>query len=493
VYGPGELTVVESDACRHAASWVEGWVVGADGDLGATGVHEHLVGAYPTDTALAAAAASFLLPSLVTGGIAVVLATSTHDEMIAAQLGDRGVDVDAARRDGRLLWVDGAETLSRISERGRIDPARFGDVVAAHVAGLSAGGRHVRVFADLVALLWAAGDLVAALDLERLCDELAANHTLSLLCGVPAQLVEAADTEVLEGIVATHTGRAPGAADVTARLPDQARAAALEQRLDVVEARRRAVLRERDDLLADARRARDQDELRRRYVAMVIHDLRGPATTVSGSLELLRDRWPDLGADRVQELLARASTAAERLSRMADDVLNATLESGPFRYRYAGLDLEALARLAAEQAAERSGRVVEVEVRRPLPAVHADADRQHQILDNLLSNAAKYSPPGEPVTVHLDHRGGEVVVAVHDRGSSLTAADAALLFRPYGRLERDTSVAGSGLGLLIVRTLVEGQGGRVWIEPAASPGAGTRFVYTVPVAGSAEAELPPTP
>lgn len=468
-------------------------MVGAGGELGATRVHEHLVGVYATDAALAAAAAAFLVPSLVAEGVGVVLGTGTRREAIADELGGRGVDVELARREGRLVWIDGAELLDRIRADGQIDADRFDEVVGQQLAALGAGGRQVRVFGELLAVLWAAGDVVGALELERLCDELVAHQPLSLLCGYPMRLVDAVGAETLEGVVATHTAPAPGDADVTTRLADERRAAALERRLALVEERRRALLRDRDELLAEVRRAEDRDELRRRYVAMVVHDLRGPATTVSGSLELLRDRSPELSPERVQELLARASAAAERISRMADDVMEATLESGPFGYRYTDVALEGLVRLAAEQAAERSGRVVEVEVYGPLPAVHADPDRQHQILDNLLSNAAKYSPVGEPVTIHLDRRGQEVVVAVHDRGSSLSPADAALLFRPYGRLERDASVAGTGLGLLIVRTLVEDQGGRIWIEPATSPEAGTRFVYTVPVAAPADRAELPTP
>lgn len=457
-------------------------MVGAEGELGATGVHEHLVGVYGSDAALTAAAASFLAPSLVAGGIGVVLGTATHHEMVADELVGRGVDVEVVRREGRLVRIDGVETLARISTDGRIDPARFDDVVVRPLAELGADGRQVRVFGGLLALLWAAGDIVGVLDLERLCDELVASQPLSLLCAYPTTLVEAIDAETLDGLVAAHTAPAPGGADLTVPLGDERRVAALEQRLRLLEGRRRALLRERADLLAEAGRTEDRDQLRRRYVAMVVHDLRGPATTVSGSLELLRDRWPDLAPERVQELLARAGAAADRISRMTDDVLNAALGGGPFGYRFVDLDLEELARLAAARAAERSGRLVDVEVHGALPAVHADPDRQHQILDNLLSNAVKYSPPGEPVAVRLEHRGEAVVVTVHDQGTSLSADDAALLFRPYGRLERDASVAGTGLGLLIVRTLVEEQGGRIWIEPAASTGAGTRFVYTVPVA-----------
>jgi signal transduction histidine kinase len=228
----------------------------------------------------------------------------------------------------------------------------------------------------------------------------------------------------------------------------------------------------------------ERAELQREFVAMVLHDLRGPATSVAGLAEVLLERWREFDEDRIDRMLRRTVSAADRITRLTEDVLAAAeVEAAGFTYRIEVFDLLPVVRDATEQVASSAGRNIEVEVDGALPLVRADEDRQRQVLGNLLSNAVKFSPPSGRITVGLVAHDDVVAVRVHDEGASLTEDDVVEVFRPFARLERRGTIGGTGLGLAIVRTLVEGQGGVIWVDPPNVAGEGTRFVYTVPAAG----------
>lgn len=233
----------------------------------------------------------------------------------------------------------------------------------------------------------------------------------------------------------------------------------------------------------------DDLALQREFVAMVLHDLRGPATSVAGFLEVLLDRWRDLDEAAVDALLRRALGAAHRIGRLTDDVTAAAaVDASSFTYRLEVVDLVAVVRDTVDQIALTSGRDITVELVDDIPPVLADEDRQRQILGNLLSNAVKFSPSDSTISVLLLRHDDDVAVRVRDEGSALTADDATQLFRPFTRVDRTAVASGAGLGLAIVRTLVEGQGGVIWVEPATREGEGTRFVYTVKAARPSDGE-----
>jgi signal transduction histidine kinase len=259
------------------------------------------------------------------------------------------------------------------------------------------------------------------------------------------------------------------------------------------------VVRGQDEPGAGARRdtgdvtpsGRDADlALQREFVAMVLHDLRGPATAVAGFLEVLLDRRRDLDEAAVDALLRRALGAAQRINRLTDDVTAAAaVDASSFTYRLEVFDLVAVVRDTVDQVALTSGRAITVEVVDDIPPVLADEGRQRQILGNLLSNAVKFSPADSDISVLLLCHEADVGVRVRDEGSALTADDVTELFRPFSRVDRAAVASGAGLGLAVVRTLVEGQGGAIWVEPATREGEGTRFVYTVKAAPTGADEV----
>ncbi|MHB1415612.1 MAG: sensor histidine kinase, partial [Chloroflexota bacterium] len=140
--------------------------------------------------------------------------------------------------------------------------------------------------------------------------------------------------------------------------------------------------------------------------------------------------------------------------------------------------LDLAQRMSAAEGAER----IVVEAPEGLPPVLADEDLVERIMENLLSNAVKYSPPDTQVTVRLAARDGEVVTSVEDHGFGIPVEELPHIFERYRRADeaRQSRREGLGLGLYIVKGLVEVHGGRIWVESKA--GRGSTFTFTLPVA-----------
>ncbi len=151
--------------------------------------HGHVVQFYTEDAALLVAISRFIGTALGAGDAAVVIATRAHRDGLFLQLKERGFDVSGAVRQGRLIAVDAAETLSRFMRDGWPDPARFASVVGGFFDQIRAvtGTERPRVaaFGEMVALLWAEGKSEAAIRLEELWNDLARTHSFALHCAYP--------------------------------------------------------------------------------------------------------------------------------------------------------------------------------------------------------------------------------------------------------------------------------------------------------------------
>ena len=117
----------------------------------------------------------------------------------------------------------------------------------------------------------------------------------------------------------------------------------------------------------------------------------------------------------------------------------------------------------------------------PVPPLALGPDALRHVLVNLLDNAVKYGPPGQRVTVRVAPAGREVRIAVSDEGPGVPAAERERVWKPFQRGQRTGAVAGSGIGLAIVRDIATRHGGRIWIEER--EGGGATFVVSLPAAG----------
>jgi hypothetical protein len=156
----------------------------------ALGSHRHVVQFYDHDEELAENAGDYLAGAIAEGGAAVVVATPGHCAGFEARLAAGGVNVGAARRDGSLVCLDATRVAPGLTRAGRIDLAVFGTQFRPAILAAGEASGPVRVYGEVVALLWAAGQVNAALELEGLWNELGQQIPFSLFCGYPRELVQ---------------------------------------------------------------------------------------------------------------------------------------------------------------------------------------------------------------------------------------------------------------------------------------------------------------
>lgn len=147
--------------------------------------HQHVVEFYNSEEFLVGTVAGFVGPGLNEGDAAVVVATASHRGVFEAALRRSGVDVAAAAAGDRYLSFDAAELLETFMVGGVPDPGRFAEMAGAVIERASAGGRRVRIYGEMVALLWDAGDVTSAIALEGLWNDLAGERDFMLLCAYP--------------------------------------------------------------------------------------------------------------------------------------------------------------------------------------------------------------------------------------------------------------------------------------------------------------------
>jgi signal transduction histidine kinase len=220
-----------------------------------------------------------------------------------------------------------------------------------------------------------------------------------------------------------------------------------------------------------------QEQMRREFIANAAHELRTPLTNLKGYLEALRDEV--IPADRATFESLWEET--ERLVRLSHglDTLAAGDTAGPLTST--DVDLAQAIRSAVELVqpmARASGLAISLDVPERLPT-RGDPDQLAQVLGNLLQNALRYTPEGGNVAVRAERRPADILVSVSNTGPGIPAADLAHVFERFYRVEksRDRASGGAGIGLSIVKQLVDAHGGRVGAE---SDGRMTRFWFSLP-------------
>lgn len=153
------------------------------------GPRDHLVQVYECDEELIETAGEDLVDGLQAGEVAIVIATGPHRRAFETAIAEARIDVAEARESGRLVTLDAGDTLDRFLLDGWPDEEAFDAVVGTMVRRAAEGGRGVRAFGEMVALLWDAGDVLAAIQLEALWNQLGQQVAFSLFCGYPAPAV----------------------------------------------------------------------------------------------------------------------------------------------------------------------------------------------------------------------------------------------------------------------------------------------------------------
>jgi signal transduction histidine kinase/CHASE2 domain-containing sensor protein len=235
-------------------------------------------------------------------------------------------------------------------------------------------------------------------------------------------------------------------------------------------------------LITDTTRRVELDQIRMETLQLVSHELRTPLTSIQGLSDVLL-KFP-VETLQAREMLATIHAEAVRLSETINRYLDiARLESGAQALRITPVDVEQLivgcVRLHIPLAAERGIRINQMLDPR-MPPLAADAQLLAQALNNLLSNAIKYSPVNSEVSIETNSDGESLLINVRDQGPGIPQEECSQIFEKFYRLERDTvsGVVGTGLGLPLVKEIVEKHGGQVQVK--SSPGLGATFTIHLP-------------
>jgi GAF domain-containing protein len=242
-------------------------------------------------------------------------------------------------------------------------------------------------------------------------------------------------------------------------------------------------LKERARKLEQAyRELQEADRLKDELVQNVSHELRTPLTFIKGYVELLLEE--DMGPinERQRESLSIVAEKTNMVTRLVSDIIfleqieRESLQLGPVQLA----DLARLALQGSEVTAAAAGIQLRLEVEPDLPPVNADRDRISQVLDNLLVNAIKFSPSGGHITVRLRRQGESVLASVTDTGIGIPEDQLQRVFERFYQVDGSATrrFGGAGVGLAIVKRIVEAHGGRIWVESAL--GQGSTFYFTVP-------------
>jgi PAS domain S-box-containing protein len=217
------------------------------------------------------------------------------------------------------------------------------------------------------------------------------------------------------------------------------------------------------------------------FLGLVSHELRTPVTTIYGNARLLQARGAELDDDVKASMLADIASDADRLHSIIENLLHLTrLGSGT------ELDLEpqvldrVVDRSVRSFLGRQPGREIVLQMAVPGAVVNADETYLALLIENLLSNAHKYSPPGEPIEVELVSRDGEAIVLFKDRGMGFGDTPPETLFEPFFRSpEARFAANGLGIGLALCQRIVTALGGRIWASPRDEGGAELGFALPI--------------
>jgi two-component system phosphate regulon sensor histidine kinase PhoR len=250
----------------------------------------------------------------------------------------------------------------------------------------------------------------------------------------------------------------------------------------------RATRRADDELvvvLEDATELRRLQQIRAEFIDNLSHELRTPLSTVSLLAETLaRDAERAEVPDRMRERIAKIEVETGHLVQMVSELLDlARIEGGGQLRLEDDVDLGRLADASAERLrlfAERQGVTIAVDVEPGMPTIRGDEARLGQVFINLVHNAVKFSPEGGEVLVAVRREGDDALASVTDHGMGIPKADRARVFERFYKVDRArVRGGGTGLGLSIARHVVQGHGGRIWVE--SELGRGSTFLFELPL------------
>ena len=451
---------------------------------------DHFVQFYEADGFLLNSLSGFIGTAIKSGDAGIVIATKEHRDGLDELLHANGLDVNQAKGSGRYVSLDAAETLATFMVDGSPEPERFKKVLGGVISSVTDGRSRVRAFGEMVALLWAEGNCNAAIRLEELWNDLQHAHSFSLFCAYPMNGFGGEQfIEPHSGVCTVHSRVLPAESygglindddrlRAIARLQQKARAlqAEVSERKEVEERLRLALVGEQ---MARAE-AETANRMKDQFLATVSHELRTPLNAIIGWSHLLKSG----NLDKVTQ--ARAMETIDRNAKsqaqLIEDILDVSrMITGKLRLKNEPVDIASVINAAIDSVQLAiDSKDIKLEVTLDPSARHTigDANRLQQVVWNLLANAIKFTSPGGHIEIKVERAEREMQLRVSDDGLGISAEFLPFIFDRFRQADGTTTRqhGGLGLGLAIVRQVIELHGGTIRAE---SPGEGKGSTITI--------------
>ena len=461
---------------------------------------DHFVQFYEKDDFIIESICRFVIDGLQASEAVIIVATDEHLNALNRRLSERGLDVVAAITTGNYVPVSAEATLAQIRINGLLSEERVRDVIGNTLLQTRITGRRLRVFGELVALLCAEGEFEAAVQLENIWNEFKLTHPFSLYC---AYRLDGFSDQTITDVCRTHSHVIPAESFTTLPSADsQARAiAVLQQKAKLLETEIDERLRAEENLrLANEQlesqivtlgevvtreqsaraEAETANRMKDEFLATVSHELRTPLNAIIGWTHMLRrGRLDDETESRALETIERN---AKSQAQLVEDILDVSrMISGKLNLQKVSVDIAAVVNAAVESvqlAANSKNIKVGINLDPAAQFVRGDASRLQQVVWNLLSNAIKFTDDGGRVDVSVERHNAHVTIEVTDTGSGIHKEFLPYVFERFRQADGASTRRhnGLGLGLALVKHLVELHGGTVTV---ASEGEGRGATFTI--------------
>lgn len=223
------------------------------------------------------------------------------------------------------------------------------------------------------------------------------------------------------------------------------------------------------------------DRIKGEFVSTVSHDLRSPLTAIMGYVELIERVGPVNEMQR--DFIHRVQLSVHNITSLVDDLLDLGRIEAGLDTRREQIDLEKILSYAIEgfsKTLTEKAQHIDLELERKLPPLLANPVQIRQMIENLLENALKYTPPGGEITVNTKAEENQVILQVHDSGLGIPPSEMPYIFDKFFRASNASSdIPGTGLGLSIVKSIVDNHNGRIWVDSRL--GSGSAFTVVLPI------------
>lgn len=439
------------------------------GDMTST---DHFVQFYENDAFLLDSLSKFIGMGLKENDACIVVATHEHRTRLEARLQSYGIDITEMQMKGYYESLDAQQTLEQFMIDGLPDRKLFFSIIEHVFEKITPKRKQIRVFGEMVALLWAEGNHEAAVQLEALWNDFGALHTYSLFCAYPMHgFGKESHGLHFREINLNHKKVIPTESYTALINPDERyrTIALLQQKAEALEAE-----------IIDRKRIEQQKD---EFFAVASHELKTPVTSIKAYTQVLARKMQKKGDSETAEHLQRIDGQLNRLSALIGDLLDITrIDVGKLQFQETTFDSN---ELVTEICTELQMTTETHTIKKSLKAktsVFADRARIGQVITNLITNAIKYSPDAKKIHVRTETTEKQTIISVQDFGVGIHQEEQQKIFDRFFRTKsvEGNTFPGMGIGLFISAEIIKRHNGKIWVESEGKR-KGSTFFFAIPL------------